>query len=454
MNIEEIVKITGGKLLSGDPAKDVAPSSISTDSRTIKNGEFFIALNGANFRGSDFVEASFKKGAVGAIAEDFPPDVKKYKKIAIKVKDTTTAFQDIARHHRMKFGIPVIAVTGSNGKTTVKEMIACILSREYNVLKNEGTKNNQIGVPQTLLKLKRVHEACILELGTSRRGEIRNLSYIARPDICVITNIGPSHLEFLGDLKGVYEAKKEILEFLNGSGVAVLNGDDKFLSKVKGGKIRIIKFGLGISNDFRADHISIERDRSRFRLNNKEEFELRLLGLHNIYNALAAIAVSRHFGVNHSLIRKAISGYRPVNMRLEVEKIGGFHIVNDSYNSNPMSMKAALEAIKHYPAKAKWIVAGDMLELGKNSADFHRMIGALIADSDFKGLLTFGELSKHILRAAMKNGMKKEFLWHCATHDEIADILKRILKKDDMVLLKGSRSMKMEEVVNKLRRTA
>ena len=452
MKIREIVKITSGKLLLGKADKDVAPSLISTDSRTIKKGELFVALNGANFRGSSFSEDAFKKGAVGALAEDFPFDVKKYNKIAIKVKDSNAALQDIARHHRLKFNIPVIAVTGSNGKTTVKEMIACILSRKYNVLKNEGTKNNQVGVPQTLLKLKSGHGICVLELGTNHRGEIRNLSYIARPDVYVITNIGPSHLEFFGNLKGVYEAKKEALEFLNKSGIIILNGDDKFLSKMRNGKFKIIKFGLEKSNDFRANHLSIERDRSCFLLNNKEEFKLGLLGIHNIYNALAAIAVSRQFGASYGLIRKAISGYKPVNMRLEVEKIGGFHIINDSYNSNPMSMKAALEAVKYYPARAKWIVAGDMLELGRRSAGFHRMIGELIAHSDFEGILTFGELSKDILREAMKNGMRKEFLWHCSTHDEIVDILKRLLKKNDMVLLKGSRSMKMEEVVNKLRR--
>jgi UDP-N-acetylmuramyl pentapeptide synthase len=210
MKVKEIVSVTGGKLLSGSPETDIDLSKISTDSRTIKKGEFFLALSGPNFSGSDFVKDALKKDALGAIAENVSMSDAGGSKVLIKVKNGTKALQDIAACHREKFAIPVICVTGSNGKTTVKDMTAAILSTYYNVLKNEGTKNNHIGVPQTLLKLQPDHDMCVLELGTNHRGEIKALAAIARPTIVVLTNIGASHLEFLKDLKGVYEEKKAV----------------------------------------------------------------------------------------------------------------------------------------------------------------------------------------------------------------------------------------------------
>lgn len=451
MTVRDIVRITGGKLLSGDPNREIAPSVISTDSRTIKKGDLFLGLSGKNFRGEDFVAAAFKKGAIGAIATMFPPDIKNPKKIAIKVKDGVKALQSIAIYHRSGFKMPVVAVTGSNGKTTVKEMVWMALSSRYNVLKNEGTKNNHIGVPQTLLKLDGSHEACVLELGANHKGEIRDLSKIARPAVAVITNIGPSHLKFFGSLNGVYETKKEILEFLDKRGAVVVNGDDGFLLKMKPKTFRMIKFGFGRSNDFKARIVSIQNGRTKFILNDKEEFTLNVLGIHSVYNALAAIAVARLFFISYNKIRKALFNYRPERMRLGLENIRGITILNDSYNSNPMSMRSALEVMRSYPAKAKWIVAGDMMELGRKSINFHRMIGEIIAGENFDGLLTLGKLSRYTLTRARACGMSEDTLWHCSTHDEIADILKRNAGKGDVVLLKGSRGMRMEEVLNKLK---
>lgn len=450
MKISEILKITGGKSLAGGGDADIDLSKISTDSRTIKRGEFFIALSGPNYCGSLFAKDAFKRGAIGAIVESADPSVMRGGRILIKVKDALKAMQDIASAHRAKFRIPVICVTGSNGKTTVKEMIAGVLSSKYRVLKNEGTKNNHIGVPRTLLKLKKSHQVCVLELGTNHEGEIRALSRIAAPTFAVITNIGPSHLEYFVDLKGVCKEKTQVLGALKAGSRALINGDDPMLAKVRPGKLKLSRYGFGDSNDFRATDISSAGFNLKFRVNGAEEYSLKLLGAHNIHNALAAIAVARQFNVSAGSVRRALLNYKPAFMRLEPLKVNGISFINDSYNSNPASMKTALEAVRVYPARAKWIVSGDMLELGRGAARLHRMTGELIADSAATGLLTFGDLSRHTLSGAYGHGMEKN-LWHCATHDEIADRLKKIVRSGDIVLIKGSRAMKMEKVIERMK---
>lgn len=455
MKIREIIKITKGKLVSGDVNIDIDPALISTDTRTVKRGGLFIALKGPNFDGNEFAEDAFKKGARGAIVTQYTRNLRanfirntQYKKVVIRVKDGTKALQQIAAYHRSRFKIPVIAVTGSNGKTTVKDMIWTCLSTKYNVLRNEGTRNNHIGVPQTLLGLKKNHRACVLELGANHKGEIRDLSNIAKPTSAVITNIGPSHLEFFGDLDGVFSTKKEILTHLNGPGSFVtLNGDDYYLSKIRGKAFRIIRFGMREGNDYVADTVFVEKSRLKFTVNGLERFELKLLGPHNVYNALAAIAVARELGISFKLIKKTLRDFKPSYMRLNIKTVNGIDIINDSYNSNPMSMTAALETVKDYPAPSKWIVSADMLELGKRAIEFHRIIGENIARSGVRGLLTFGSLSKYTLSGARTSGMVKDALWHCSSHSDIASILKRVAKKGDVILLKGSRGMQMEKVL-------
>ncbi len=451
MRVKEMLKITGGKLLSGDMNADIDLAKISTDSRAIKKGEFFIALSGPNFCGSDFTGEAFKKGAIGAITEKGIDPVICAGKIIIRVKTALEALRDIAASHRSRFGIPVICITGSNGKTTVKEMIASVLSVKYKVLKNEGTKNNNIGVPQTLLKLKREHKICVLELGTNQKGEIRDLTAIARPTAVVITNIGQSHLEHFIDLEGVYREKRQVLDSLGKSGFAVINGDDPILARIKTDSYKVIRYGLGRSNKFRASVISTSENGIRFTAGDGTGYSLKLLGAHNVYNALAAIAVGAQFRVTAKDAKRALSKLKPPLMRLNPLSIDGISIVNDSYNSNPSSMKSALEAMSACRAKSKWIVSGDMLELGKKALRLHRLTGKLIADSAATGLLTFGKLSKETLSGASAAGMAKERLWHCDSHDQIAGILKKVARRGDVVLVKGSRGMRMEKVIEKLR---
>jgi len=451
MLVKEILKITRGRLLSGGPDSDIAPSKISTDSRAVKKEDFFVALKGPRFDGNKFADEALKKGAIGALVHS--PQSIVHRKIVIKVDDTTKALQQIAAAWRLKFDIPVIAVTGSNGKTTAKDMIWSVLSAKYNVLRNEGTENNHIGVPKTLLNLNGRCDIAVLELGTNHKGEIKLLADIARPEIAVITNIGESHLEFLGDKDGVFREKIDLLGSLDERrGTAILNGDDECLSGIKAGRPRrVVRFGFKEGNDFRARLVSVGRNGLRFRLNGAAIFQLNLLGVHNIYNALAAIAVARQFGVDYGSIKESLFDYRPGGMRLRLERVAGVDIINDSYNSNPLSMKAALEALKSYPAKSKWVVAGDMLELGRFAALFHKIVGESIAMSGAEGLVTFGRLSRHTLSAARQGGMKRRNLWHCSTHGEVARVLRKVVRKGDAVLLKGSRALKMEKVLEKLK---
>ncbi len=450
MRIKDIVRVTRGNLLSGDPERRIDPDDISTDSRTAKTGDIFLALKGERFDGNFFIGEVLKKGVAGIIASDFTWKIDDPSRIVVNVADTTKALQDIARYHREQFNIPVICVTGSNGKTTVKDMIWEVLSAGYSVLKNEGTKNNHIGVPQTLLKLKKSHEICVLELGANHRGEIKSLAAIAKPTAAVITGIGPSHLEFFGDLDGVFAAKKEILSYLAAGSPVFLNGDDRYLKKIRPGSKRIIKYGFDRTNGIVCEWARTHKGRISFKAA-EEVFTMGILGPHNVYNAMAAIAVGIEFGIGGKLIKKAIAGYRPVKMRLNLKRLSGVVIINDAYNSNPQSMKGAIETIKSYPAKAKWIVSGDMLELGRRSSDMHRMIGKEIAGANIDGLLTFGKLSKYTLSEARLSGMPAKNLWHCSTHGQIASILRKVVKPGDAVLLKGSRGMKLEEVIDILK---
>ena len=357
MRIKEILKITNGKLISGDPDRDIDLASISSDSRTIERGAFFLPIRGENFDGEKFVSEALKKGAIGTfVVRDSSFVIRRTshetrttndEKIIIQVKDTTKALQQIAHAHRMKFDIPVIGITGSNGKTTTKDMIYEVLSSKFNVLKNEGTKNNHLGVPQTLLKLNKKHKMCVLEMGMNHKGEIRLLAGIARPDIAVITNIGPSHLKFLKDLEGVFEAKKEITAFLKKDGLLIANGDDEYLSGLKGRRFRIERFGFDGKNDLRASLVAADLDRIEFLLNDKDVYGLNILGTHNVYNALAAIAVARHFKLGAGPIRKGLAGYKPGHMRLNIKKIAGITVIDDAYNSNPLSMQCALQAMRY-----------------------------------------------------------------------------------------------------------
>jgi len=442
--IPELLEATGGKLISGNA--DIGVKSFSIDSRSLKRGEAFIAIKGEKFDGHDFIAEVIQKGASCIIAQR---GEKKSQAVFIKVKDTTKALGDIARFNRNRFGhIPVIAVSGSNGKTTAKEMIACVLSSKFKVLKNEGTKNNHIGLPWTLLKLDSSVEAAVLEIGTNHFGEVEYLSGIAQANIGVITNIGASHLEYFKDLNGVFKEKATLINKLSHPAIAILNADDKFLRK-EALKLRnkpfVIGVGLKKKSDFFASDIKYISAKPGFAVNKRFRFALNTLGYYNIYNSLLAIAVGRIFGLGYSEISANLAKFSLPKGRLNLIKIKGIRFIDDTYNSNPLSMRQALGVLENISVKGKKIlVMGDMLELGGLSRQLHRQaLKEALKHADT--LITVGAETKGCLG---KNFKLKNNIFTCATSSEARDLLLRKVgvDPDDIVLVKGSRGMKMEEV--------
>ncbi|NQT75334.1 MAG: UDP-N-acetylmuramoyl-tripeptide--D-alanyl-D-alanine ligase [Candidatus Omnitrophica bacterium] len=456
--VKDILKATKGRLLSSAKQEEDMLTGVSTDTRRLKGGELFVAIKGERFDGHNFILDAVSRGAGGILVQEgcitnsnFKiPDIS-----FISVLDSIKALGSIANLHRSRFEVPLIGITGSNGKTTTKEMIAAILSKRFSVLKNFGTENNHIGVPLTLMRLRPEHKVAVLEMGANHLGEIRRLSEVARPTMAVITNIGPSHLEYLKDTKTVLKAKCEILEYLDKDKGAkvVLNADDELLDSVKT-KLKTITFGLDKAYDFYADKLNLEPDGINFRLNGKHEISLGVVGRHNVYNVLGAIAASWDFGVTIDEIREALSEFRVPNMRMEVKRIGDIRIINDSYNSNPLSMKTAIESLKDITTKGrKILVAGDMLELGNLAGRFHHLVGRQAAESGIDLIVAVGKLAEHVSKGAQEAGMNEKKIKLCNLTKEACGAVANLIKKGDTILVKGSRAMKMEQIVEELERT-
>jgi len=451
--IDELLEATRGRLINGK--KDTVVEGISIDSRTIRPQEAFIAIKGPNFDGHNFVDEAIKKRVKAIIVHSKEFIVHSSKKISfIIVKDTTKALGDIARYQRQNFDVPVIAVTGSNGKTTTKEMIAWILSQEFKVLKNIGTKNNQIGLPLTLLNLNSSYDLVVLEVGTNHPGEVEYLARICQPNIGIITNIGLSHLEYFTNLKGVFREKGALLGHLKNPRIAILNADDDLLKRqiaIKNSKPVILSFGIKRRSDFFVTDIEILNGRVKFLVNQKYGFTLKTLGYFNIYNALAALTVARLVGMQYKDIISRLSAFNFPQNRLELLELNNIKFINDTYNSNPISLKQAIEALDNFQIKGRKIfVMGDMLELGSRKELFHRQAGrkaARICDV----FITVGELSKLAAEAAIKSGLNTKNIFTCASNLQAQDILfkKVSVGPDDIVLVKGSRAMRMEEILKK-----
>ena len=451
---KEILDPIAGKLISGDRTERF--SGISIDSRTINPGELFIAIKGHNCDGHDFFEEAISKGAKGVLISE------RYSRtrfrsllfnnrpaVFISVADTLIALGEIARWRRNKFKGVVIAVTGSSGKTTTKDMTEHILAQKFRVLKSQASYNNFIGVPLTILDLDTSYKIAVLEMGASAPGEIRRLAEIARPDSGIIVSIGPAHLEGFGDIQAVYRAKLELLEMMDNSAVAILNGDDpKLILMARAFKPRIITFGLTEGCDFRASQIVYSNGELRFLLNDLYPLKLKMLGRHNVYNALAAIAIANQLGVGYDLIEKSLSDFCLPSSRMEMKEVGDVRIIDDSYNSNLLSLNSALETLVELsPSARKIVIIGDMLELGPDAGAVHYRIGRKIAERGIDVLITVGDLSKQVCRAANRYGMKKEEIFDCISHTEAGRCLLDIIRAGDIVLIKGSRAMRMERII-------
>lgn len=433
--------------------------SVSTDSRSVSGGQVFFALRGENFNGHDFVRAAIDRGAVCAVV-----DRKWYEDNSAHVSDlplvivenTIGALGRLAQIYRSKFEIPVIAVGGSNGKTTTKEMVARVLARKFKVLKTSGNHNNQIGVPLTILRLTRTHEAAVVEIGTNQPGEIRRLCEYLRPTAGLVTNIGSEHLEFFRSIAGVKKEEGQLYKHLSGTGgLAFVNMDDESVAEMAEG-VRL-KFRYGFSGGVKTRR-EVEGRLFGFDSSGRALFEIKyggktelvhlaVPGVHNAFNALSAAAVGFHYGIGAFEIKKALEGYRSFEKRMELLKIRGITILNDTYNSNPESAIAALHWLSMVKSKGKRIVAmADMLELGKSSKREHQRVGKRIAREKFDYLFTFGDMAAEIRNAADSKLESESF----ADKKELSEKLLRTVAPGDVVLVKGSRGMKMEEVVNAL----
>jgi UDP-N-acetylmuramoyl-tripeptide--D-alanyl-D-alanine ligase len=445
--LDEIIKATQGKLIQRGRVDKL--KGVSTDSRGLKAGDAFLALRGDNFDGHDFIPVALKSGSACIIAEKVSGFKAPNSAALVKVKDTTFALGDLARFKRSAFSKPVIAVTGSNGKTTVKDMAAWVLSAGANVLKNEGTKNNHIGLPQTLIRLKENDDFAVVEIGTNHFGEVNYLASIARPNIGVITNIGPSHLEFLKDLKGVLKEKSALLNNLAAPSIALLNADDRYLralTKSARPGLRILTYGIKEKCDFSASGIKLEEGKLRFKFNRKFDFELPTLGGHNVYNALAAIALGRILGLSLKDIAGRLADFDFPKGRLKLLKLKGVSFIDDTYNSNPLSLNNALMAFKAMGCKGrKILIMGDMLELGDKKELLHRQVAGSITNI-CDVLVSVGSLAALTAETARKRGFKNIFC--CASAAQARDLLFNSISPGakDIILVKGSRSMKMEEV--------
>ena len=445
-----------GKLLQG--SETVIFSGVSINSRTIKEGELFVCIKGENFDGHDFFGDAFRKGAAGIILSDTKNLSvgmlgKGESPFVIQSENTLRALQDLASYQRSLFPFRVIAVTGTNGKSTTKEMIASIIETKYKTLKTQGNLNNHIGLPLTLLKREPEHEVGVLEMGMSAAGEIKRLAEIAKPDIGVITNISAGHLGQLKTIKEVQAAKGELFDSLHKEGTAIVNADDPLvLELAKSLRIKKITYGIKEPADIQASDIQ-NKGNHGFTFTAKifdQAIPVKLpqIGYCNIYNALAALATGHSLGITGKEMNLGLKNYQQIPQRNEQIHYEGMTLINDTYNANPQSMREALKTLKEINTQGKrFFIIGDMLELGPLSESAHHELGQEIAGSNVDYLVTVGPLASLAAESAKVNVQQQLQIEKFNTHDEAANYLLQKVKKGDCLLVKGSRGSKMENVV-------
>lgn len=462
MSVKEIKLAMGGEWALR-PSADSSDSQraallwargISTDSRTLVAGDVFVALTGPNFDGASYLEAAQKRGACALVTQRLPqgftPTVP-----TIIVPDTLVALGHLATASVQALKACVIGIGGSNGKTTTRELCFAVLNRRFTTLQNHANENNLIGVPLTLLRLSERHDFAVVELGTNQLGEVARLAAIAKPRCAVLTSISEEHLQGLGDLDGVLNEEAALLEALPRDGIAIVNFDDlRCVRAATRACCRIVSYGTDDRCEIRASNIQMDREGTHFTLNDRYEFDLPLLGRHNVLNALAAIATGWVSGVDMRDMQAALREAEPAPHRLEYRQFGGVGVIDDSYNANPASMCAALKTLAGFPCKGQRVaVLGDMLELGGHSERLHREVGAFATTVAPDLVLTVGE-STGVIADALEEHFENRghgAVWRCRDAGEAAAELMRELGEGDIVLLKGSHGMKLERITQALR---
>lgn len=441
--IAELISATGGG------SRDEIAQGYSIDSRTIGAGELFFAVKGERLDGHDFVEAALARGAMAAVVSK--DQSSRYPETAplIAVEDTLVALQTLATAVRKVWGKPLVGVTGSAGKTTTKEAIAHVLGTRFRVLKSEGNFNNHFGLPLMLLKLEPEHDVAVIEMGMSHAGEIRALAKIAQPEIGVVTNVAPVHLEFFDSLAGIARAKYELVESLPASGTAVLNADDEYVSQFGRGFMgAVLSYGTRPTADIRAENIQPRgAEGSAYDVvtsGAREHARLPLVGEHNILNALAAVGVGLARGMKLAETVAALSTLAPADKRGQVLQLGNITVVNDCYNSNPKALQAMVEALAGMKAKRRIVIAGEMLELGPAGEEMHRAAGRQMAEQQIDILVGVRGLAQPMVESAQQSGVRAVFV---ATPEEAGEWLARQARDGDAVLLKASRGVKLEKAL-------
>lgn len=446
LKFSEVVEAVHGSV-NGTSQYDRYIDSVVTDSRKCREGSLFVAIKGENVDGNDFVDKAFSGGACAALTTRKTDDERE-----IRVEDSVLALGNLARHYFKKLSLPLVAVTGSSGKTTTKDMMYYALSLQVKVHRTQGNYNNEIGLPLTVLEADGTAEYMVLEMGMSQEGEIDYLCGIAKPDVAIITNIGTAHMEQLGSREAIFRAKMEIAHRMDEKGLLLLNADDDFLSNADRNTLSctVKTFGFSENADYRC--LSYEQEVLSMKVRaliGEKNVEYRVpLGLHNISNSLAVLGAIEGMGLD---LKKAVEGleaFRPSDLRMDVREYGKITVINDSYNANPDSMKSVLSIFKTDPSSRRKIaVLGDMLELGENSRLYHEEVGRYAFEC-CDSLLCFGEYASFMAEAAVLAGMKREAVFFSNDKQEVAKNLKELLEEGDLVLIKGSRGMKMEELLS------
>ena len=439
LTIKKILEITNGKLISGN--EDEVIEKYSKDTRTINQGECYVGIMGENFDGNKFYKDAFKLGAVACILDHFSASSEEMGNI-ILVEDSIKAVQSIASYLVDNIDAKVVAVTGSAGKTSTKDMIYSVLSKKYKVLKSPGNYNNAIGLPFALLNYIN-EDIIVLEMGMNGLGEIDTLSKIAKPDIAVITNIGTAHIGLLGSRENILKAKLEILNGMNKDGVLVINNDNDLLNTINGIEQKIVRFGIDNKSDYNASNIYTKNGSTFFSIDNKE-YSVPVLGKVFAYNALCAYAVGKQFDLSDEEIKEGLESVILTGNRMQIIEENEHTIINDTYNANKEAVMSSLDTLTTFENK-KVAILGDMLELGEYEEEIHREIGRY-ANGKVDMLITIGNLSKYIYEEF--NGTK----YHFDNKVDAMDKIKDLINKDDVILVKASQGMKLIEIVDYLRK--